>query len=314
ALQTALAFGQEGVFSLSDLSIRPAVLVDEALGEAFAARYLDPLADLGRIGAELETTLRTWFDQGMRIEETARALHVHPNTLRHRLHRFEESTGASLRQPSDLIELWWALEGRSGFLWEQWTLPRYLRSRGHAVHIAGANYGLPLAPVGATRLVLIVHDLIPLRMPRTYLLSRPAWAVKYLLSTLIALPRAALIVTPSQATADDVRRWARHRRVGVRYPPLTGAPAASDVPELPSGWPRRFLLYNGGLDPRKNVGRLLEAFTLYRRDGGDHERVRMLAAREPAALVTRAGADPVLAFVQRSGAGASSAAATGAGV
>ena len=112
ALQTALAFGQEGVFSLSDLSIRPAVLVDEALGEAFAARYLDPLADLGRLGAELETTLRTWFDQGMRVEETARALHVHPNTLRHRLHRFEESTGASLRQPSDLIELWWALERR----------------------------------------------------------------------------------------------------------------------------------------------------------------------------------------------------------
>jgi len=112
ALQTALAFGQEGVFSLSDLSIRPAVLVDEALGEAFAARYLDPLADLGRLGAELETTLRVWFDQGMRIDETARALHVHPNTLRHRLHRFEESTGASLRQPSDLIELWWALERR----------------------------------------------------------------------------------------------------------------------------------------------------------------------------------------------------------
>jgi hypothetical protein len=112
ALQTALAFGQEGTFSLADLSIRPAILSDEALGAAFTDRHLEPLAALGRLGAELEDTLRVWFEQEMRIEETARALHVHPNTLRHRLRRFEEATGASLRRPADLIELWWALERR----------------------------------------------------------------------------------------------------------------------------------------------------------------------------------------------------------
>jgi hypothetical protein len=112
ALQTALAFGQEGAFSLADLSIRPAILADEALGDAFAARHLDPLAGLGRLGAELESTLRTWLEEGMRIDDTARALHVHPNTLRHRLRRFEEATGATLRDPRDLVELWWALERR----------------------------------------------------------------------------------------------------------------------------------------------------------------------------------------------------------
>ena len=112
ALQTAVAFGQEGAFSLADLSIRPAILADEALGDAFAARYLEPLATLGRIGAELEDTLRAWFDEGRRIDDTARALHVHPNTLRHRLRRFEQATGANLRDPRDLVELWWALERR----------------------------------------------------------------------------------------------------------------------------------------------------------------------------------------------------------
>jgi hypothetical protein len=112
ALQTALAFGQEGVFSLADLSIRPAILADEALGAAFTGRHLEPLQALGRLGAELEDTLRVWFQQEMRIEETAKALHVHPNTLRHRLRRFEETTGANLRRPDDLIELWWALERR----------------------------------------------------------------------------------------------------------------------------------------------------------------------------------------------------------
>jgi DNA-binding PucR family transcriptional regulator len=112
ALQTALAFGEEGVFSLADLSIRPAILADEALGDAFAARYLEPLAALGRLGAELEATLRAWLASGMRIEDAARGLHVHPNTLRHRLRRFEETTGAALRDPDDLVELWWALERR----------------------------------------------------------------------------------------------------------------------------------------------------------------------------------------------------------
>jgi hypothetical protein len=112
ALQTALAFREEGTRSLADLSIRPAVLADEALGDAFEARYLEPLAELGRLGAELQTTLRTWFDEGMRVEDAARALHVHPNTLRHRLRRFEEATGANLRRPTDLVELWWALERR----------------------------------------------------------------------------------------------------------------------------------------------------------------------------------------------------------
>ena len=112
ALQTALAFGQEGVHSLADLSILPAVLVDQALGDAFVSRYLEPLGDMGRHGPELEATLRAWLDHGMRVEDTARALHVHPNTLRHRLRRFEEVTDANLRRASDVMELWWALERR----------------------------------------------------------------------------------------------------------------------------------------------------------------------------------------------------------
>jgi len=109
ALQTALAFGQHGAFSLADLSIRPAILADEALGDAFAERHLTPIAGLGM---ELEATLRTYLDLGMKIDETARTLHVHANTLRHRLRRFEEATGANLRDPRVVVELWWALERR----------------------------------------------------------------------------------------------------------------------------------------------------------------------------------------------------------
>ena len=112
ALQTALAFGEQGVFSLADLGIRPAILSEEALGEVFNARHLEPLFSLGRLGGELEATLRAFFEHDLHVEDTARALHVHPNTLRHRLRRYEEATGASLRRQADLVELWWALERR----------------------------------------------------------------------------------------------------------------------------------------------------------------------------------------------------------
>ena len=39
-------------------------------------------------------------------------LDVHPNTVRHRLERFEEITGRSLRETETVVELWWALQRR----------------------------------------------------------------------------------------------------------------------------------------------------------------------------------------------------------
>ena len=113
ALQTGSAFGMTGLVDLGSLSIRPAVLTDAALGALFEARRLAPLEELGALGVELEGTLRRWFELGMRHEETARDLHLHPNTLRHRLRRYEEVTGSSLRDITTLTELHWALERRT---------------------------------------------------------------------------------------------------------------------------------------------------------------------------------------------------------
>jgi glycosyltransferase involved in cell wall biosynthesis len=162
------------------------------------------------------------------------------------------------------------LHRRSGFLWEQWDLPRYLRRTRPQAHLAGANYGLPLFPAGGARLMLVVHDLIPLRMPRAYLFNRPAWAAKYLLSVGIALWRASTVLVPSRATAQDVSRLLRRDKVRVRYPSAVVA-NGNEPAALPPDWPAEYLLYNGGFDPRKNVDGLLEAFALYRRSGGSHK-------------------------------------------
>ena len=112
ALETAVAFSCEGVMALEDLSLRPAVMSEGHLGERLVSRYVDPLHELGEFGATLEETVREYLDHGMRIDESAKALFVHPNTLRHRLDRFQQLTGADFRNTQDVLEIWWALERR----------------------------------------------------------------------------------------------------------------------------------------------------------------------------------------------------------
>jgi PucR-like helix-turn-helix protein len=112
ALETASAFGLEGVVSIDELSLRPVIVSEDQLGDRLVRRYLEPLRELGEFGATLERTVQEYLASGMRIEDSAKALIIHPNTLRHRIDRFQQITGADLRRTEDLIEVWWALERR----------------------------------------------------------------------------------------------------------------------------------------------------------------------------------------------------------
>jgi DNA-binding PucR family transcriptional regulator len=46
----------------------------------------------------------------MNVDRTAEHIYVHPNTVRYRINRFEEITGAHLRDARTAFEVWWALE------------------------------------------------------------------------------------------------------------------------------------------------------------------------------------------------------------
>lgn len=165
-----------------------------------------------------------------------------------------------------------ALPGRSGFMWEQRTLRRHLAGSGYDAFIAPANYGLPVGYRGRTRLILIVHDLIPLRLPHLYLLRRPAWAAKYLLSAVMSAVRADHIVAVSDATARDVTRllW-RHAEVvypQIPRPQPASRPAEVNRPGTTGIGARPYFVYNGGTDIRKNVPLLLRAFSQVRQPLG----------------------------------------------
>jgi len=109
ALDTLEAFGLAGTRDLAGLGLRPAVAADADVGAALRRRYLEPLADSGS-GVEIVATLRAYLAAGSHVETAAERLHIHPNTLRYRLSRFEELVGVSLRDPGVPFELWWAIE------------------------------------------------------------------------------------------------------------------------------------------------------------------------------------------------------------
>jgi hypothetical protein len=111
ALETALALGVEGIFSFGDLSIQSAIASDADLGAVMLARYVDAVLALPAGSAILDTAER-YLANDRSVDLTAKDLDVHPNTVRHRLERFEEITGRSLRETETVVELWWALQRR----------------------------------------------------------------------------------------------------------------------------------------------------------------------------------------------------------
>ncbi|MER7827617.1 helix-turn-helix domain-containing protein [Streptomyces sp. NPDC096097] len=88
------------------------LLQDEHLAHALAARRLRPLADLTpRQSERLEDTLLAWLEGGG-APEAAKALSVHPQTVRYRMRQLEKLFGPDLRDPRTRFELEMALRTR----------------------------------------------------------------------------------------------------------------------------------------------------------------------------------------------------------
>jgi putative transposase len=111
-LDAAAAYGLRGVYELGDLSWRLAVVCEPEICEALLDRHLRPLAEEGQFGALILESVRVYLERGRRIGEVARTLHIHVNTVRYRLRRFEELTGTRLDAADTLVELSWALAAR----------------------------------------------------------------------------------------------------------------------------------------------------------------------------------------------------------
>jgi glycosyltransferase involved in cell wall biosynthesis len=157
-----------------------------------------------------------------------------------------------------------------GLLWQQLLLPRRLR-RGDVDLFWSPLITLPLhCPVPA---VATVHDLTALLLPETHRFKVRASILPFLQAS---LEHASRLVAISQATAADIAFHFPHCASKVRvvyngvdpeFRPGLPEEIAATRAELDAE--HGYLLYAGTLEPRKNVGALLDAWeALHREDPG----------------------------------------------
>lgn len=175
---------------------------------------------------------------------------------------------------------------------EQRGLPAFRRDGADITHYP-ANFG-PIARVPG--LVVTVHDLGFLRNPDWFPADR-AWYYRLLAKR--TLRQARRIIADSAATRDDLRDLLGVDPSLVDVVPLGVAPEfrPRDVGSVAAArvrhrLPERYLLYVGTLEPRKNLVRLIEAFSavaaeipddlvIAGRDGWKHAPIREAAAASP---------------------------------
>ncbi len=109
-LNVAGRYGQTGLVDRSTLSVRIAVVEEPELSEALLGKYVEPVLEVGAGAGALLLTVRTYLACRRSFADTAAKLSVHHNTVRYRLGRYLELTGADIEDTETLIEVWWALE------------------------------------------------------------------------------------------------------------------------------------------------------------------------------------------------------------
>jgi len=115
--------------------------------------------------------------------------------------------------------------------------------------------------------VTVVHDIVPLLFPREF--PRHQWYFRSFVPRV--LRRSASVIAVSHRTREDIVQQYQldPQRITMVYSGVDHRqfyPRADAAEMIRQFGLRRYVLYVGNLLPHKNLGRLLEAFALIRRD------------------------------------------------
>ena len=108
-LAPARSLGITGTVGMADLSWRLAGVDAPEVNAYLESTYLAPLRAHGAFGEQVLESVASYLEADRSIPRAAERIPVHVNTLRYRLRRFEELTGASLASTNTLVEVSFAL-------------------------------------------------------------------------------------------------------------------------------------------------------------------------------------------------------------
>ncbi|MGA5299439.1 PucR family transcriptional regulator [Nucisporomicrobium flavum] len=102
--------GLTGLHSVVDLATETALAAQPLLATFLGEALLGALSPRDDFHRDLVATALAYLDHGQRLDRTADALHLHPNTVRYRLRRLQELTGLP-DHPTvpETVRWWWAL-------------------------------------------------------------------------------------------------------------------------------------------------------------------------------------------------------------
>lgn len=113
-LAAARRVGWDGVVDVERLSWRMGILGSPDTTALLHARHVAPVLEEGPFGELVLEALDAYLEHGMSIPLAAASIPVHVNTLRYRLKRYQDLTGAAVHDLQTLIEASWALAAHRG--------------------------------------------------------------------------------------------------------------------------------------------------------------------------------------------------------
>jgi glycosyltransferase involved in cell wall biosynthesis len=127
-----------------------------------------------------------------------------------------------------------------------------------------ATYPLPIK-IKKAKKITTIHDLIPLKLPYTTLDDK-RFFYKIVQN---AIKESALILTPSENTKNDILEIfdVREDKIFVSYQTVRIKPVESldDIAKFLKVYglkPKNYILFVGAIEPKKNIGRLIDAYSM----------------------------------------------------
>lgn len=112
AAETAVDLGVEGLVDFARLGAAPLLVAAHEAAAALDRRHCAPLDAEGRLGHDIARTVARYLANDHNVDATAADLHVHRNTVHHRLRRFRELTDLDVRRTEHVVIAWWLLGRR----------------------------------------------------------------------------------------------------------------------------------------------------------------------------------------------------------